>query len=71
VGEAYGCIEASKGELGFYLISDGSSRPYRMKIRAPSYVNLQTLPVITEGRMLADVITCIGTIDIVLGEVDR
>jgi NADH-quinone oxidoreductase subunit D len=71
VGEAYGCIEASKGELGFYLISDGSSHPYRMKIRAPSYVNLQVLPVMTEGRMLADVITCIGTIDIVLGEVDR
>lgn len=71
VGEAYGCIEGSKGELGFYIISDGSSHPYRMKIRAPSYVNLQSLPVMTEGRMVADVITCIGTIDIVLGEVDR
>jgi NADH-quinone oxidoreductase subunit D len=71
VGEAYGKIEASKGELGFYIISDGSSRPYRMKIRAPSYVNLQSLPLLTEGRMVADVITCIGTIDIVLGEVDR
>lgn len=71
VGEAYGCIEGSKGELGFYIISDGSSHPYRMKIRAPSYVNLQTLPLMTEGRMVADVIACIGTIDIVLGEVDR
>lgn len=71
VGEAYGCIEGSKGELGFYIISDGSSHPYRMKIRAPSYVNLQSLPLMTEGRMVADVITCIGTIDIVLGEVDR
>jgi NADH-quinone oxidoreductase subunit D len=71
VGEAYGKIEASKGELGFYIISDGSSRPYRMKIRAPSYANLQSLPLLTEGRMVADVITCIGTIDIVLGEVDR
>lgn len=71
VGEAYGKIEGSKGELGFYIISDGSSHPYRMKIRAPSYVNLQTLPLMTEGRMVADVITCIGTIDIVLGEVDR
>jgi NADH-quinone oxidoreductase subunit D len=71
VGECYGKIEASKGELGFYLISDGSSHPYRMKIRAPSFVNLQALPLMTEGRMVADVITCIGTIDIVLGEVDR
>ena len=71
VGEAYGKIEGSKGELGFYLISDGSSHPYRMKIRAPSYVNLQSLPLMTEGRMVSDVITCIGTIDIVLGEVDR
>ncbi|HEX2916417.1 MAG TPA: NADH dehydrogenase (quinone) subunit D [Chloroflexia bacterium] len=71
VGESYGRIEGSKGELGFYIISDGSSHPYRMKIRAPSYVNLQCLPLMTEGRMVADVITCIGTIDIVLGEVDR
>jgi NADH-quinone oxidoreductase subunit D len=71
VGEAYGKIEGSKGEIGFYIISDGSSHPYRMKIRAPSYVNLQLLPLMTEGRMVADVIACIGTIDIVLGEVDR
>lgn len=71
VGECYGKIEASKGELGFYIISDGSSHPYRLKIRAPSYVNLQSLPLMTEGRMVSDVITCIGTIDIVLGEVDR
>ncbi len=71
VGEVYGRIEGSKGELGFYIISDGSSHPYRMKIRAPSYVNLQSLPLMTEGRMMSDVITCIGTIDIVLGEVDR
>ena len=71
VGETYGAIEGSKGELGFYIISDGSSKPYRLKIRAPSYVNLQSLPLMTEGRMVADVITCIGTIDIVLGEVDR
>ena len=70
-GEAYVSIEAPKGELGFYIISDGSSYPYRMTIRAPSYVNLQSLPLMTEGRMVSDVITCIGTIDIVLGEVDR
>lgn len=71
VGEAYGKIEGSKGELGFYIISDGSSQPYRLKIRAPSYVNLQSLPLMTEGAMVADVIACIGSIDIVLGEVDR
>lgn len=71
VGEAYGKIEGSKGELGFYIISDGSSQPYRLKIRAPSYVNLQSLPLMCEGRMIADVIACIGSIDIVLGEVDR
>ncbi len=71
VGECYGKIEGSKGELGFYIISDGSSHPYRLKIRAPSFVNLQSLPLMTEGRMVSDVVTCIGTIDIVLGEVDR
>ncbi len=71
VGECYGKIEGPKGELGFYIISDGSSHPYRMKIRAPSFVNLQSLPVMSEGRMVSDVITCIGSIDIVLGEVDR
>ncbi|WJW66709.1 NADH dehydrogenase (quinone) subunit D [Candidatus Chlorohelix allophototropha] len=71
VGECYFGLEGPKGELGFYIISDGSPRPYRLKIRAPSYVNLQALPLMTEGRMIADLITCIGTIDIVLGEVDR
>jgi len=71
VGECYGKIEASKGELGFYIISDGSSHPYRLKIRAPSFVNLQSLPLMTEGRMVSDVVTCIGTLDIVLGEIDR
>jgi NADH dehydrogenase I D subunit len=71
VGEAYGKIEGSKGELGFYIISDGSSQPYRMHIRAPSYINLQSLPLMSEGRMIADVVAAIGSIDIVLGEVDR
>ncbi len=71
VGEAYGKIEGSKGELGFYIISDGSSQPYRMHIRAPSYVNLQSLPLMAEGRMVADIVAAIGSIDIVLGEVDR
>jgi len=71
VGEAYQAIEAPKGELGFYLVSDGSPRPWRMKVRSPSFVNLQALPVMVEGRLVADVIAAIGSIDIVLGEIDR
>jgi NADH-quinone oxidoreductase subunit D len=71
VGEAYAAIEAPKGELGFYFVSDGTPRPWRMKVRSPSFVNLQALPTMIEGRLVADVITAIGSIDIVLGEVDR
>ena len=71
VGESYMAVEAPKGELGFYLVSDGSSRPWRMKIRSPSFVNLQALPVMVEGKLIADVIAAIGSIDIVLGEIDR
>lgn len=70
-GEVYVGIEAPKGELGYYLVSDGSTRPYRMKVRPPSFVNLQGLPQMVEGRLLADVIAVIGTLDIVLGEIDR
>ena len=70
-GEIYQGIEAPKGELGYYLISDGSSHPYRMKIRPPSFVNLQALPQMVEGALIADVIATIGTLDIVLGEIDR
>ena len=71
VGEAYRAIEAPKGELGFYLISDGTPRPWRMKVRSPSFTNLQSLATMVQGRLVADVITAIGSIDIVLGEVDR
>jgi len=71
VGEVYQGIEAPKGELGYYLVSDGSAHPYRMKIRPPSFVNLQALPQMVEGSLLADVIAVIGTLDIVLGEIDR
>lgn len=70
-GEVYVATEAPKGELGFYIVSDGSGRPYRIKIRAPSYVHVSALPKMVTGHMVADVISCIGTIDIVLGEVDR
>ncbi len=71
VGEAYAAVEAPKGELGFYFVSDGTARPWRMKVRSPSFINLQALPVMIRGGLIADVIAAIGSIDIVLGEVDR
>lgn len=71
VGEVYVATEAPKGELGFYIVSDGSAKPYRMHVRAPSFANLEVLPLMTEGKLLSDVVAAIGSIDIVLGEVDR
>lgn len=70
-GEIYAATEVPKGELGFYIISDGSGRPYRMRLRAPSFVHVSVLPKLCEGALIADVIANIGTIDIVLGECDR
>jgi NADH dehydrogenase I D subunit len=70
-GELYVSTEVPKGELGFYFISDGSGKPYRMRIRAPSFVHIATLPALCEGEFVADVIANIGSIDIVLGECDR
>jgi NADH-quinone oxidoreductase subunit D len=71
VGEAYAAVEGSKGELGFYIVSDGSNRPYRWHERPSSFMNLKTLEVLAVGRLLADVVAIIGSIDIVLGEIDR
>lgn len=71
VGEVYQAIESPRGELGFYIVSDGSPKPFRCHVRAPSFANLQALPKMIAGRLIADVVACIGTIDIVLGEVDR
>lgn len=71
IGEIYSAIEAPKGELGFYIVSDGTGKPYRMKIRAPSFVHASVLPRLCIGHLVADVIANIGTIDIVLGECDR
>ncbi|MGH2515443.1 MAG: NADH-quinone oxidoreductase subunit D, partial [Ktedonobacterales bacterium] len=70
-GDAYVRTESPKGELGIYLVSDGSARPYRVHVRAPSFANLQALPKMIEGALFADVVAAIGSIDIVLGEVDR
>jgi len=70
-GECYVSIEAPKGELGFYLVSDGGPRPYRLKFRAPSFVNLQAVSKMAEGRLIADLVAIVGSIDIVLGEIDR
>lgn len=70
-GEAYAGIEHPKGEFGIYLVSDGGNKPYRMKIRAPGFVHLQSLDEMSRGHMLADAVTIIGTQDIVFGEIDR
>jgi NADH dehydrogenase (ubiquinone) Fe-S protein 2 len=70
-GEVYVPVEAPKGEFGVYLVSNGTHRPYRCKIRAPGFAHLQGLDFMSRGHMLADVVTMIGTQDIVFGEVDR
>jgi NADH-quinone oxidoreductase subunit D len=70
-GEGYGHLEAPRGDLGFYIVSDGTPSPYRMHIRAPSFINLQVLQQLLTGWKVSDVIAILGSVDIVLGEVDR
>lgn len=70
-GEVYQAVESPKGELGYYIVSNGEPVPYRLRVRAPSFINLATLPVMALGGLIADTVALIGTIDIVLGEVDR
>ena len=70
-GEVYAAVEAPKGELGVYLVSDGANKPYRLKVRAPGFAHLASLNEMVRGHMLADVVAVIGTQDIVFGEIDR
>src|SRR5438477_3681356 len=70
-GEAYQVVESPRGEIGYYVVSNGTSRPYRVFMRTPSFGNLQVLPVMLEGRLLADSIAALGSMDFVLGDVDR
>ena len=71
VGDVYARVEGPKGELGFYLVSDGSGNPYRYKVRAPSFINLSALSDMCKGHKVADVVVILGSIDIVMGETDR
>ena len=70
-GEVYSRYESARGDVGFYIISDGKNVPQRVKMRSPAYSNLSVLPEIAEGWMMSDVITILGSLDIVLGEIDR
>lgn len=70
-GEVYQAVESPRGELGFYVVSDGGNRPYRVHIRAPSFVNLQAIPKLVEGGLVADVIASVASIDPVMGDADR
>ena len=71
VGDIYHSIEAPKGELGYYIVSDGTTQPYRVRIRPPTLNNLEAFDKMIRGHLVADVVAIIGTLDIVLGEVDR
>src|SRR6266478_5178096 len=70
-GEVYAAVEAPKGEFGVYLVADGTNRPYKCKIRAPSFAHLQAMDFLSRGNMLADISAIIGSLDIVFGEIDR
>ncbi len=70
-GEVYTAIESPRGEIGMYLVSDDSSKPFRLHVRGPSFVNLQAVPLLMRGGLMSDTVTVISTIDPVMGEVDR
>ena len=70
-GETYTAVEAPQGEFGVYLVSDGTNKPYRCKIRAPGFAHLSTIDLLSRGHMLADIVANLGSLDIVFGEIDR
>jgi NADH-quinone oxidoreductase subunit D len=70
-GEVYQAVESPRGEMGYYIVSDGTAKPYRVHMRGPSYANLQALSKMCEGQLIADVVAAIGSIDVVLGDIDR
>ena len=70
-GETYAAVEAPKGEFGVYLVADGTNKPYRCRIRTPGFAHLQALDFMSKKHLVADVVTIIGTLDIVFGEIDR
>jgi NADH-quinone oxidoreductase subunit D len=70
-GEVYQIVESPRGELGYYVVSDGTTKPYRVFVHGPSFGNLQATPKMVEGSLLADVIACLGSMDFVLGDSDR
>jgi NADH-quinone oxidoreductase subunit D len=70
-GETYVAVESPRGELGYYVVSDGTTKPHRVFMRTPSFGNLQSLPVLVEQRLIADTIAALGSMDFVLGDVDR
>jgi NADH-quinone oxidoreductase subunit D len=70
-GEVYTLVESPRGELGYYVVSDGGIRPYRVRMRDPSFCNLPALPEMTRGALMADVIACVASVDPVMGGVDR
>ena len=71
MGQVYGRVENPRGELGYFIISNGTANPFRVKVKAPSFINLAVINEISKGHLIADVIAILGSIDIVLGEIDR
>jgi len=70
-GEVYQAIESPRGEMGYYIVSDGTAKPYRVHMRGPSFANLQVLAKMCEGGLIADVVAAIGSLDVILGDIDR